>query len=865
MARGTLRIYLGAAPGVGKTYRMLEEGRRRHARGTDVVIGIVETHGRAHTAALLQDGGLEAVPRRRIEHRGSTFEELDLDALIARRPQVALVDEFAHTNVPGSRNEKRWQDVDELLDHGIDVVSTLNIQHLESLNDVVREITGTVQRETVPDEIVRRAEQVELVDMAAQALRRRMAHGNVYPADKVDAALANYFREGNLLSLRELALLWTAGRVDEALRRYRDLHAIDAPWETHERVVVGLDGRPGADLLLRRGARIAERSGGELITVHVARADGLAGAGSSEELVRLERLTRELGGRYELVVGESPADALVDFARSVQATQLVIGSRRRSRLGRLRRGAGTAERTVPASGSIDVHIVSQDEETDAGGGDARLGGERGLGALRTAAGIGGGLLLIWLLTVVLHQVNQRPPVQTTYLLYLAVVVIAAAIGGVLPAALTAIVAALVVNWYFTEPIETFDVQRPANALALVLFAAFGVALGAAVEVGVRRRQQAERAAAEAQLLVQLTSGMLRRTTPGAVLEQMRASFGLRRVELEVRDDAAPGGWRQVRAVGTGTAASDGPGEGNQAALLEIDERRRVVAIGPPLPASDRRVLAAFATQAGVALDTATLAGEAATARSLAQADAARRALLASVGHDLRTPLAGIKAAVSSLRQADVEFSPDDEAELLAAIEESADRLHELVRDLLDMSRLQADVVTVAERAVWIDEVLAPALVDHDREGGAAIRVEVDERLPPVLADPVLLERILANVIGNAVRHGAGADVLVRAEALGDRSVQVRVVDRGPGVPEAQRARMFEPFQRLDVDRDPTGGVGLGLAVARGFAEAIGAVLEADDTPGGGLTMVLTLPQAHDDRGEAGDEPAPRAATPEATA
>src|ERR1700712_4129606 len=257
MARGTLRIYLGAAPGVGKTYRMLEEGRRRAARGTDVAVAVVETHGRKET--IRQTERLEILPRKSFEYRGAQFEEMDVDAVIARAPKLALVDEFAHTNGPGSRNAKRGQDVEVLLDHGIDVISTVNVQHLESLNDVVAEITGVQQRETVPDEIVRRAEQVELVDMAAQALRRRMAHGNIYAAEKVDAALANYFREGNLLSLRELSLLWTAGRVDEALRRYRQQHAIAGSWETHEVVVVALDGRAEGELLLRRGARIAER------------------------------------------------------------------------------------------------------------------------------------------------------------------------------------------------------------------------------------------------------------------------------------------------------------------------------------------------------------------------------------------------------------------------------------------------------------------------------------------------------------------------------------------------------------------------------------------------------------------------------
>ena len=282
MARGRHRIYLGAAPGVGKTVAMLDEGRRRIARGTDVVVGLVETHGRAHTAEMVE--GLEVLPRVRREHRGVTLEEMDLDGLLARRPAVALVDELAHTNVPGSRHEKRWQDVDELLDAGIDVISTVNIQHLESLNDVVESITGVVQQETVPDEVVRRADQIELVDMSPEALRRRMAHGNIYKAEKVDAALANYFRVGNLSALRELALLWLADRVDEGLGRYRADHGIDSSWPTRERVVVALSGGPEGETLLRRGARIASRgAGGELLAVHVARvrrAERAAAAGA---------------------------------------------------------------------------------------------------------------------------------------------------------------------------------------------------------------------------------------------------------------------------------------------------------------------------------------------------------------------------------------------------------------------------------------------------------------------------------------------------------------------------------------------------------------------------------------------------------
>src|SRR5262249_43431916 len=325
MAQGQLRVYLGAAPGVGKTYKMLEEGRRRKERGTDVVIGYVEAHGRKKTEAMI--GDLDVVPRRTITYRGATFTEMDVDAVLARAPEVALVDELAHTNVPGSRNAKRWQDIQLLLDAGIVVITTLNIQHLESINDVVRQITGVAQRETVPDEIVRRAEQIELVDMTPEALRRRMAHGNIYVPEKIDAALGNYFRVGNLTALRELALLWLADKVDEQLDRYRSEHRISATWETRERVVVALTGGPEGDTLIRRAARIADRTkGADLLAVHVARNDGLAGGADPVNLARQRTLVESLGGTYHQVVGNDITHALLDFARGVNASQLVLGA-----------------------------------------------------------------------------------------------------------------------------------------------------------------------------------------------------------------------------------------------------------------------------------------------------------------------------------------------------------------------------------------------------------------------------------------------------------------------------------------------------------------------------------------------------------
>src|ERR1700684_920909 len=353
--RGFLRIYLGAAAGVGKTFAMLGEGHRRAERGADVVVAFVETHGRPQTAALVD--GLEVIPRRRISYRGATFEEMDLDAVLARHPQIALVDELAHTNVPGSRHEKRWQDVDELLDAGIDVISTVNIQHLESLNDVVQKITGVPQRETVPDAMVRAADQVELVDQTPEALRRRMAHGNIYPPEKIDAALTNYFRTGNLTALRELALLWLADKVDEGLQRYRTQHGIQGTWETRERVVVALTGGEEGETLIRRGARIAARStGGDLLAVHVTRSDGLTGADPAA-LAGQRRLAEALGGRYHQVSGANVPQASLAFARGENATQLVLGASRRNWLSSLLTGPGVSLRTIRDSGAIDVHIV----------------------------------------------------------------------------------------------------------------------------------------------------------------------------------------------------------------------------------------------------------------------------------------------------------------------------------------------------------------------------------------------------------------------------------------------------------------------------------------------------------------------------
>ncbi|MGY1522315.1 DUF4118 domain-containing protein [Streptomyces sp. MN3] len=828
MARGKLRIYLGAAPGVGKTYAMLSEAHRRVERGTDCVVAFVEHHGRSRTEVMLH--GLEQVPRKELDHRGGTFTEMDVDAVLRRAPAVALVDELAHTNVPGSRNTKRWQDVQELLAAGIDVITTVNIQHLESLGDVVESITGVRQRETVPDEVVRRGDQIELVDMSPQALRRRMAHGNIYTPDKVDAALSNYFRPGNLTALRELALLWVADRVDAYLTEYRSEHHVSAIWGSRERIVVGLTGGPEGRTLIRRAARLAEKgAGGEVMAVYISRSDGLTAA-SPKELALQRALAEELGGTFHHVVGDDIPSALLDFARGVNATQIVLGvSRRRS--WQYVFGPGVGATVARESGpDLDVHLITH-AEAGKGRGLPVARGAR-LGRPRVVAGwlvgVLGPALFTWLLTGAVPDVG----LANDMLLFLSLTVAAAMLGGLFPALVSAVVGSTLLNWYFTPPVHTLTIADPQNIVAITVFVGVALAVASVVDLAARRTHQAARLRAESEILSFLAGNVLRgETSLDALLERVRETFGMESVALLEREsDVAP--WTCAGSVGPRPCAD--PGEAD--VDVPVGDHTALALSGRVLPAEDRRVLAAFAAQAAVVVDRRRLQQEADRAKELAEGSRIRTALLAAVSHDLRTPLAGIKAAVTSLRSDDVEWSEEDRAELLEAIEDGADRLDHLVGNLLDMSRLQTGTVTPIIRETDLDEVVPMALgaVPED-----SVDLDVPESLPMVGVDRGLLERSVANIVENAVKYSPpGERVLVSASAMADR-VEIRVVDRGPGVPDEVKDRIFEPFQRYG-DAPRGDGVGLGLAVARGFAEAIGGTLHAEDTPGGGLTMVLAV-------------------------
>ncbi|MDX3834977.1 sensor histidine kinase KdpD [Streptomyces europaeiscabiei] len=846
MARGKLRIYLGAAPGVGKTYAMLSEAHRRIERGTDCVVAFVEHHHRPRTEVMLH--GLEQIPRKELEYRDTTFTEMDVDAVLARRPQVALVDELAHTNIPGSRNTKRWQDVEELLDAGIDVVSTVNIQHLESLGDVVESITGIRQQETVPDEIVRRADQIELVDMSPQALRRRMAHGNIYKPDKVDAALSNYFRPGNLTALRELALLWVADRVDEYLQQYRSEHQVSTIWGSRERIVVGLTGGPEGRTLIRRAARLAEKgAGGEVMAVYIARSDGLTSA-SPKELAVQRTLVEDLGGTFHHVVGDDIPAALLAFARGVNATQIVLGVSRR-RGWQYVFGPGVGATVARESGpDLDVHLITHDEAGKGRGLPVARGAR--LGRTRIVWGWLVGMAGPVLLALLLTHVDADLGLANDMLLFLSLTVAAALLGGLLPALASATVGSALLNWFFTPPVHTWTIADPKNIVAIAVFFAVATSVASVVDLAARRTQQAARLRAESEILSFLAGSVLRgETSLEALLERVRETFGMESVALlERASDVDP--WTCAGSVGPRQVV-DRP----EAADVDmpVGDHMALALSGRVLPAEDRRVLAAFAAQAAVVLDRRRLKQEADQAKELAEGNRIRTALLAAVSHDLRTPLAGIKASVSSLRSDDVEWSEEDQAELLAAIEEGADRLDHLVGNLLDMSRLQTGTLTPLIRDIDLDEVVPMALVGiPDPE--AAVVLDIPETLPMVAVDKGLLERSVANVVENAVKYSPdGEPVTVSASVLADR-VEVRVVDRGPGVPDEAKDRIFEPFQRYG-DAPRGAGVGLGLAVARGFAEAMGGTLDAEDTPGGGLTMVLTLPAAPGHASPTADLPA----------
>ena len=826
--RGELLIYLGAAPGVGKTYAMLGEAHRRLAQGTDLVGAVVETHGRKETADLLE--GIEMIPPRYIEYRSRRFPELDVEAVLRRQPHVVLVDELAHTNIPGSKNPKRWQDVEELLDAGITVISTVNIQHLESLNDVVAQITGIEQHETVPDEVVRSASQVDLVDITPEALRRRLSYGYVYGAERIDAALSKYFRTGNLTALRELALLWVADQVDAALTKYRAEHKITQTWEARERVVVAVTGGPESETLVRRAFRIASRASAELLVVHVVPGEGLSGV-SAPQMGKVRELAASLGATVHTVVGDDVPTALLDFAREMNATQLVLGTSRRPRWTRIF-NEGIGATVVQQSGTIDVHLVTHEE--------ARRG--LSLGPIptrerRVFAWLAAIVVPCAICAVTVGFLDRFLGLVAESALFFVGVVVVALWGGIAPAVLSAVLSGLLLNYYLIPPRGRFTITGLNAAVTEVVLLAVVIAVAALVGNAANRTRVSRRAFQEAELLALFAGSVLRSPDLDTLLERVRETYSQRAVSLLRNRD---GKSELVACAGENPCLTV---DSADAAIEVGDDEFWMLLSGRKLQAHDRRVLSAVAKQAAGLVKQRELAEQASHAHAIAQANELRRSLLSAVSHELATPLAAAKAAVSSLRTADVKISPDT-AESAATIEESIDRLTALAGNLSDSSRLAAEVIRPELRRVHLEEVVQNAILKVGRgatglhrAGLDRIKLEVDDAAAAI-ADSGLLERVLANLIDNALRYAPDSPIRINAQQVGDR-VLIDIIDQGPGIPHGAAEQMFEPFQRLG-DPNATPGIGLGLTVARGFIDAMGGTIQASDTPGGGLTITIDL-------------------------
>lgn len=803
------------------TFAMLQEARQLLGSGRDVAVGIALDHGRVETRELMT--GLEIIPPRLADPHGFYSQEMDVDAVLARHPQIAIVDEYAHANAPGSRNGQRWQDVEELLDAGIDVLSTVRVQNLASLGDVVSAITQVPQKESVPDEVVRRADQIELVDISPELLRQRLSDGNIYPRDRVDAAL-----------------IWLADRVDEGLSKYRASQGITANWPARERVVVGLTGGPEGEVLIRRASRILSRvNGGDLLAVHVRHSDGQPG-GPPRALEAQRQLVTDLGGSYHTVSGDDAAETLLEFARSVNATQIVVGVSRGRLTSRLL-GSGVGSKVVRGSGDIDVHMVPH----PLGSRGLPKVNSGGLGRARTTAGFVLAVLIPVLATALMSLAPELN-FATHVLVHLTGVIAVAFIGGLWPAVLAAILDSLLLNYYETEPVGTFSINDPQNLFTLLVFVGAAIAVSLVVGLSAKRAQEAARARAEAATLADLArDALIEDDTIAAFLDKVRETFQVRSAGLFTRAADAGGGWVLQAHSGQAPPPAPGSAESGTDAYEMADPETALVVSGRTLTAGERRLLTAHGAHLLLLRQRHALQLRLKKTTKLAEGNSIRTSILRAVSHDLRTPLAGIKLAVTALQRQKRRLPEELQDEMLDTIDSSADRLDSLIGNLLDMSRISSGSTAPLTSPVTWRDAIEGALRGLP---GGAIRIDLAPNMPAIDADLGMLERVIANIVENALKYAPDSDIVIVGPSSGSGAAtiegrpcgELRIVDHGQGVPSADVIAMFEPFQRLD-DAPEGLGIGLGLAVAKGFTEAMGGQLMAEPTPGGGLTIVIRLP------------------------
>ncbi len=860
--RGKLKIFLGYAAGVGKTFAMLEAARLRLSAGEDVVAALVETHGRKETEALL--AGLPALPRRLSAHRGIRIPEMDLDAVLARKPRLALVDELAHTNAPDARHLKRWQDVEELLAAGINIFTTLNIQHLESLNDVVAQITGVVVRETVPDRILDEAGEIELVDLPPPELVQRLHEGKVYIPEQAAHAARKFFRPGNLNALRELALRRTARRVDEEMRAYMESRAIPGPWPAAERLMVCVSGSPYSERLIRAARRLATELRAEWLAVYVDTPGSDPLVQENREYVwRDLRLAESLGATVSMLTSHSATDAILEFARKRNVTKIVIGKPVRPKRGGWP-GRTIVDRLIRRTPSIDVVVVDIAPAADGG---ERSRSARGRSPVVSYVGAVGLVALATLACSVFHLFLAP---TNLVMIYLLAVVLASLYLGLRSAILTALLGVLAFDFFFVPPPFTLAVE---DTQYLITFAGlFTVGLVVSTLVAKARAQAAAVQAREAQtaslyaLSRDLAAAADLETVAGSVVRHVGDSLEARAAVL------VPGApeWRVLRATPglvveekelavaqwvfhNGRAAGAGTDTLSSAAMRHVPLRGMggiagVLAVrfkdGPASrPLERAALLDAFANQAALAMERITLARKAGQAKLLEEADKLHRAILSSISHDLRTPLVTITGALSSLRDEGDRLPESDRRDLVEGAWEEAGRLNQFVGNLLEMSRLEAGVLRTRLEPCDVQDLFGSATASlAGRLEGRPVRIEVPPDLPMVAMDFVLMKLVIANLLDNSIKYSPLEAPIELQARLVKNGVELSVADRGPGIPEDDLDRIFDKFYRARRSGD-VAGTGLGLAISRGIVDAHGGSIRAENRPDGGARLVVFLPLA----------------------
>lgn len=867
---GKLKIFIGAAPGVGKTYEMLQQARARKRDGYDIIIGVVETHGRRETEALLE--GLEVIPRRLVEYKGQTLGEMDLDAIIARRPQIVLVDELAHTNAPGSRHPKRYLDVEELLNRGIDVYSTINIQHIESLNDVVAQITHVRVRETVPDSVFDRADAVELVDLTPSDLIERLKEGKIYIPKQAERALEHFFSPANLTALRELALRRTAERVDEQLLTEMQSRAISGPWAAGERLLVCISEDPRAAGLVRYAKRLSDRlhAPWTALCVETRRSLQLTEE-EHDRIADILRLAESLGGEAITIPGGDRriADDVIAFALANNVTQIIIGKSARSRWFEILHGSVVHD-LVRRSGNISVHVIAGDEialESIARKGVRTAEVTKpfdyrpfALALLAVAVALGVGELI-----------QPRFGVENVDLVFLTAVVAVAVRFGLLPSLLASVAASLCYNFFFLPPIYTFTIADPTNVAAFVFFIAVAILVS---NVAARGRTQTIAAHERVRTVESLYSFSRKLAGVGTLDDVLWATAYQTALMLKVRvvlllpengsivvkagyppedtlDDAdiaaAKWAWANDRPAGRGSDTLPGakrlfqPLRTGRGAIgvIGIDSDKP----GPLLTPDQRRLLDALMDQAALAIERVHLVEDVDRVKRTAETDRLRTALLTSISHDLKTPLAAVLAAAGTLRDLSGNFTDAEKADLLATIIDESERLNRFIANLLDMTKLESGAIVPNTSLHDLSEIVGSALrrakkilVRH------RVELELAPDLPMLELDAVLFEQVLFNVLDNAAKY-ASAGTTIRIQSWRDAaSVCLQILDEGEGIPPEDIEHIFDKFFRARKADRVRAGTGLGLAISRGFVEALhGTITAANRTDRTGAVFTIRLP------------------------